>query len=188
MLTGLIFLAAIVGAFCFMGFIGYSIIGPMDRAARNVRAPPQFFTVDLFGLVLLLQFATAPSAWMMQATDDLWNTAIFIGALAWVATISIWWASIRSLSRAGVGRPLKRLVFSTVILPFTLACIMGVGMGNIALISWVAREWDAPGWLKVGVVIIVNLFATALIYAGRRTTLWILANPTLGQNSAAPLG
>lgn len=169
--------ACICGAFLMLGLLGKWIVGPMDRAARDVAAPTQFFMTDIVGLVLLLQIVTLLPAWIMHADADESNRAYAAGAFCWLAAGALWWASIESLSRAGVRRRWKRVLFSIFVLPLALASTFTAVVGNLVLIFWVTEQ-QTPSLLVLLPVGLNVVIATAA-YGGRLMTLWVLANPVV---------
>jgi hypothetical protein len=172
---------AIIGAIAvgvsLVGAVGTWIVGPMDKAARNIRAPTQFYVTDAFGLALLLQLATLVPAWMIRNSMEA-TASFFVGALLWGATAVIWWASIGAMSRAGVRKLSKRFVFSVVVLPLALGCIMGPIIITGLLVGAVGRIAEHPAeWPSAALLAGAEVLVFGLAYVGRRATLWVLSDP-----------
>jgi hypothetical protein len=171
-------IGAVAAGVALLGVVGTWIVGPMDKAARNIQAPTQFYVSDALGLALLLQLATLLPAWIIRHSPGQISTAVFVGALVWGATAIIWWASIGSMSRAGVRQLSKRFVFSVVVLPLALACIAGPIIITATLVGAVARLVEHPAdWPFAAILAAGDLAIFGLAYLGRRATLWVLANP-----------
>ena len=168
-------LTAVLLGIVMIVLLAHWIVGPMDRAVRNVGATRQFFVIDLFGLAVLLQVATVPSAWLRETTagDEF---VITLAVLCWGASALLWWFAVDALSRAGVRHNGKRLVFTLLVLPGTQICVPGAVAGNLAL-SFQGKLWLGALPLVVLLVGTFNLGLLLLAYAGRRVTLWVLANP-----------
>jgi hypothetical protein len=182
---------AIAGIILLMISMGRWIIGPIDVAARSVRAPAKLFAVDLLGLAVLLLVAALPAVWLLQLNEKALQAliriaAMILGAVLCTAAMAIWFASSRALSRAGVVLPLKRIVFAVVLLPCTVLCLVVVGMINLALVGWLSDKVDPRLWFNLGMLLVVNLVAVGCVFGGHVLTRWILANPVLGHKSAIP--
>ncbi|MEX2121089.1 MAG: hypothetical protein WD847_15970 [Pirellulales bacterium] len=165
-------LAVLLAVFAFtlcigaIGGIGYWILHPLDRAARNRRMPTQFTMVDFLCLVFLVQF---PMGVIHAAAGSDERRLVWVfDILAWIATGMMWWISVSTLSRAGVRHTWQRAAFLALVLPVAY-------FGSIATVVLpfaIFVEFDgrpAGIWIPLGVVLAEGLLVLAFYLAARYT-------------------
>jgi len=118
-------LLLIVAAAC--GVVANWVFGPIVRAGKERRLPPQYSITDFLCLFLLIQLPMALIHGYLQpaqsgflpggATGVVW----LLDGYAWLACGALWWGSVRGLSRAGIRNPWSRICFLVVVLPVTPA-------------------------------------------------------------------
>jgi hypothetical protein len=121
-LAGLVvFIAGTVG-------LAWWMLEPINRAAGSLRAPTRFMLADFLALMILLQVGLAIVG---QALDESGSSRsaitmywLMLSTIA-VLTLVLWAASVSVVSRAGILRPVRRLAVIVLLVPGTLAVIMG---------------------------------------------------------------
>lgn len=119
--------------------IGKLILSPLDAAARQRLRPTQFTLADFMALVFLLQLPVALIRLALPGEPSLNG---FLYGFAWFASSFMWGLSVRTLSRAGIEIPWRRVVFLSAVLPITY-------FGSVAFIGAVffavaAALFDGP--------------------------------------------
>ncbi len=113
----LLFLLGLIVAIAALVAIGRSILGPLDRAARNRMRPTQFTMVDFLSLMFLFQLPMAALHAFFDVREEprVWVFDVF----GWIACSLMWGASVSTLSRAGIEKTWQRGVFLAFVLPIT---------------------------------------------------------------------
>lgn len=103
--------------------LGRWMLQPINEAGGRVQAPRRFMLTDFAWLVLQLQLALGFSVSWIGVEQ---RTFVPILAFLMFAVFMLWLFGIGFLSRAGVTQPLRRAVFTTVLLPATLGVMMAL--------------------------------------------------------------
>lgn len=156
------FLVGFIAVVVMIGGVGLSLVvlgkfmlGPLDAAARERGRPTQFTLADFLALIFLFQLPVA----IMRVTvpaDAARMTPVWI--FAWVASCSMWGLSVRTLSRAGIETPWRRVVFLSAVLPiayfgsvvFVAALIVGIWATHDQSL----RDW-LNGWWMLGILTVM---------------------------------
>lgn len=146
-------------------FIGRWILQPINESGGRLRAPRKFLLTDFAWLVLQLQLALGFSVSWIGVEQK----RIFLPILGFLmfAVSMLWLFGVGFLSRAGVTQPLRRVVFTLVLLPATLGVMM-VLPGIVALIVVLESNYENWGDLSIPL----------REYSRAKLLLWIVA-PTL---------
>lgn len=144
----------------------HSILYPTVVAAQNVQGPFRFQLMDF--VALLLQIQLVLGAIMAFVPDDQFRTQRgLLLTFGMGATVALWLGSVRFLSKAGITRGVRRMIFILVYLPGTLAVII---IGPLAVVAMVFTlgDWGGgfafPGPLVIalGVVVLAAIAGFAL--------------------------
>ena len=106
-----------------VGLIGIWIFRPVDRAAKDREHPTQFTIVDFFCLFFIIQLAMAVIHWQFgvgEGEEAALTFAYILDAFCWFACGALWIKSVQLMSRAGIQKPLHRVLFLAYIIPATL--------------------------------------------------------------------
>jgi hypothetical protein len=123
--------------------ISHTILYPTVIAAQKVRGPFRFQLLDFVALILQIQLVLAPIlAWTSGGAVVL-SRNLFL-ALGLSATVAMWLAAVRFLSKAGITQGLRRAVFILIYLPGTLAVLTLGPVALLALVSMIPNDW--PFW------------------------------------------
>ncbi|MGH7193911.1 MAG: hypothetical protein ACREJM_10310 [Candidatus Saccharimonadales bacterium] len=128
--------------------VGKLILSPLDAAARHRRRPTQFTLADFMALVFLFQL---PVALMRLALPREASSNGIVYGFAWAASSFMWGLSVRTLSRAGIETPWRRVVFLSAVLPIayfgSVVFIGGVFFAvAAALFDGPVRAMSGLGW------------------------------------------
>jgi hypothetical protein len=163
--------------------IGKWILGPIDRAARQRRAPIRFAISDFLCLFIAVQLPLALVS-RLQSEDTkayFWTFSI----LAWVVAPVIWICCAIALSRAGITSGKHRIVFMGLVLPIVYyGLIPFVVMAAFVVASLLAGQVDEilrRWWLAIVWV----LTGAALVGCGLFTNRMVASRPTIQQDSAS---
>jgi hypothetical protein len=113
---GFVFAFAVV-PLVLAGFIGIGawILSPLDRAARQMKAPVRFSISDFLCLFLAVQVPLTV-VYLLIESDEPGTYWTFTFA-SWVVGPLTWYVCAQALSRAGVSRGLHRVLFLGGVLP-----------------------------------------------------------------------
>ena len=182
-LGGLVLVAVLIAA---VVWLAKWMLEPINRAAGSLNAPTRFMLIDFVSLMILLQIGLAICGQALSAADAgdaatrmYW---LLLGIVA-VLVLVLWSASVSVVSRAGIRRPLRRILVSVVLVPGALAAIMGaptvlimLAAGTASLfhrepeISWTVQHLP---WLALAVPALV-----AIMFVLRRLSFWSLSGST----------
>ena len=182
-LGGLVLLAVFVAV---VVWLAWWMLEPINRAAGSLRAPTRFMLIDFLALMILLQFGLAICGQALNASDTGDAAARMYWALLTVVALLIlvlWSASVSVVSRAGILRPLRRVLVIVILVPGTLATMMGAPALVLALaggiagrfrpepeVDWMQRHLP---WLALAAVGLV-----AAVFLLRRLSFWSLSGST----------
>lgn len=160
--------------------LGHWIVGPINQAAGNLKAPTRFMLTDFIWLMLQLQIvlaATGPP--IMEAVEG--NYAIFLVALVCVPVVILWAASVSVVSRAEITRPLKRAVVVLVVIPAALVVIMALPALTVATAAMIGYstfgfldEADRASASQAGITAGAAILAAIVAYGLRRLSYWVI--------------
>src|SRR5688500_11378517 len=124
-IAGLGVLAVVIGGTI---WLARWMLEPINRAAGALGAPTRFMLVDSLALMILLQIGLAICGQALadegtrEADANMYWLMLF---LVVVLVLVLWAASVSVVSRAGIRRPLRRVAVIVLLVPGTLATIMG---------------------------------------------------------------
>lgn len=178
-LGGLVLLAVSLGVIV---WLAWWMLEPINRAAGSLRAPTRFLLIDFVSLMILLQIGLAICGTALNvgnARDEAAQLYWVLQAMVALLVLVLWAASVSVVSRAGILRPLRRTLVTVVLVPGTLATMVGgpalVGalvlgiaglFGNDVEIDQMQRHlyWLAPATLGL----------VAVVFTLRRLSFWSL--------------
>ena len=194
-LGGLVLLAVCI---CAIVWMAWWMLEPLNRAAGSLKAPTRFMLIDFVSLMLLLQIGLAICGQALSASDagDV-ATRMYWMLLAMVAllVLVLWAASVSVVSRAGILRPLRRILVTVVLIPGTLAAMVGtpalVVMLGLGILGMFGNELELDRmerllpWLTLAALGVV-----AAVLLTRRLSFWSLSGSkyaaTLESHAEAP--
>ena len=175
-------------------WLAWWMLEPINRAAGSLNAPSRFMLIDVVSLMIMLQVGLAICGQSLSARD----AGHFAARIYWVLiavvallVVVLWSASVSVVSRAGILRPLRRVLVTVVLVPGTLATMVGLPalLGMVALgiaghyrpapeIDWMQKQLL---WLSIGTVGVI-----AGVFVLRQLSFWSLSGSTysLASNSA----
>ena len=181
--VGLVLLALLIVAIV---WLAWWMLEPINRAAGSLQAPTRFMLIDFVSLMVLLQIGLAICGQALSAKDagDLAARMYWLLiAVVALLVVVLWSASVSVVSRAGILRPLRRVLVTVVLVPGTLATMIGLPallamlvLGIAALfrpepeIDWMQRRLP---WLAV-----ITAGVVAGIFLLRRLSFWSLSGST----------
>ncbi|HID76714.1 MAG TPA: hypothetical protein EYP56_12050 [Planctomycetaceae bacterium] len=136
-----------VGAIALATAVAVWVFRPLDKAARRRRHVTQFTLADFFCLFLVLQLTLGFNHLVLPHDEPIIYALDAFGCLCLGA---LWWASVRSLSAAGVRRLWHRSLFLLVVVPLTLsAAVPGVLVAVCVVAAVITDAPSDPGfwWL-----------------------------------------
>lgn len=174
-------------------WLAWWMLEPINRAAGSLNAPTRFMLIDVVSLMMLLQIGLAICGQALSARDS----GQFAARMYWVliAVVSLlvavlWSASVSVVSRAGILLPLRRVLVTVVLVPGTLATMVGLPalLGMVALgiaghfhpepeIDWMQKQLL---WLTLGALGVI-----AGVFLLRRLSFWSLSGSTHALASAS---
>jgi len=181
--VGLVLLALLIAAIV---WLAWWMLEPINRAAGSLQAPTRFMLIDFVSLMVLLQIGLAICGQALSANDagDLAARMYWVLiAVVALLVVVLWSASVSVVSRAGILRPLRRVLVTVVLVPGTLATMIGLPtlLGLVALgiagryrpepeIDWMQKQLL---WLALG-----TLGVVAGVFIMRRLSFWSLSGST----------
>lgn len=150
---------------------------PVNRAARNRRAPVQFMLVDFLCLVVLLQLALALVHAFFSTRDIPTAGWFFAYGAAWFAFGLMWWLSVQTLSRAGIRHAWRRAVFLAFVVPLTVYASIAVPVTSLTLLFGFrtpATPDGMPGRL-VAMLVTIDVVSIFVLCGCGCLTRWIAA-------------
>jgi hypothetical protein len=126
--------------------LGRWMIQPINEKGGRLQAPTQYLLTDFVWLVLQLQLALGFCvSWIGVETPRLFPA--ILGFLMFAVAL-LWLFGVGFLSRAGVTQPLRRAVFTMVLLPATLAVMMALP-ALVALLGILESDFTLWGDLAI---------------------------------------
>ncbi len=105
--------------------IGNWVLRPLDQAGRRLQLPMQFTVADFLCLFFMLQL---PMAFIHSGpvNEESFLLIVFLDVFVWGSIGTMWWISVRTLSRAGILSPWRRSVFLAIVVPVTIVGAIAV--------------------------------------------------------------
>lgn len=167
-------------------WLAWWMLEPINRAAGSLKAPTRFMLIDFVSLMILLQIGLAICGQSLSAREFGAMAArmywVLIAVVA-VLVLVLWSASVSVVSRAGILRPLRRVLVTVVLVPGTLATMVGAPTLVVMLALGIAGLFgDAPEidriqrqlpWLALATVGMI-----ASVFVLRRLSYWSLNGST----------
>jgi hypothetical protein len=122
-------------------WLAWWMLEPINRAAGSLNAPSRFMLIDVVSLMIMLQVGLAICGQSLSARD----AGHFAARIYWVLiavvallVVVLWSASVSVVSRAGILRPLRRVLVTVVLVPGTLVTMVGC----LPCSEW--SRWESP--------------------------------------------
>jgi hypothetical protein len=172
--------------------LGRWMIQPINEKGGRLRAPTQFLLTDFVWLVLQLQLALGFSVSWVGIEQQRLFAAIL--SFQMFAVFMLWLFGIGFLSRAGVTQPLRRAIFTVVLLPATLGVLMALPALVVLL---VVLETDFAQWGDMAIPLreysrykvllwVVTPVLPVLGWMLRQVSFWIVAESPGRTDGALP--
>ncbi|NUQ65694.1 MAG: hypothetical protein HUU20_24755 [Pirellulales bacterium] len=177
---------AIVGAVA-LG-VAIWVLHPIDRAAREFRAPMQFTLVDFLCLFLLVQLPMALIHGFLndQEAGIRWMLDIY----AWFGVGSFWAASVHALSRAGIRNPRHRAIFLGFVAPSAISGVVVLpvltAVGIVALAERGGELLSRNSRGPLAIAIVSYLALLVVVYFSGRLTRSMVATAARDRQPAQP--
>jgi hypothetical protein len=151
----------IAGAYAAIYWMGRWILGPIDRAAKAVRAPVRFSIADFLCLFVAVQLPLTLAARLRSKETEIYFW--LFSFLAWAVAPVIWGFCALALSRAGVTSGKHRLVFMGLVLPvvyyglipFVILAAIAISMLSIGDgLELLQHQWLAAAWVCTGIALV----------------------------------
>lgn len=177
---GLVFLCAFVTC---TAWLAWWMLEPINRVAGALRATPRFVLTDVIGLMILLQVGLALIGRALSRREVGREAAvlywILLAGVAILCTV-LWAASVSVVSRAGITRPLRRIVVMVLLIPGALAVMVSLPASIVAVIVEFVYLWTHPKGtdlldIPVALWAIGSFALAAAAVALRQLSYWALA-------------
>ncbi|QDU30871.1 hypothetical protein ETAA8_60200 [Anatilimnocola aggregata] len=160
--------------------LGRWMLQPVNETAGRLQAPRKFMLTDFAWLVLQLQLALGFSvSWIGP------EQRVFLPILGFLmfAVTMLWLFGVGFLSRANVTQPLRRAIFTTILLPATLGVMMALpalvlmlgiletdftNWGDLAIPLHEYNRWKVLLW-------IVTPLLPVLAWLLRQISFWVVS-------------
>jgi hypothetical protein len=163
-------------------WLAWWMLEPVNRAAGSLQAPTRFMLIDFVSLMVLLQIGLAICGQALSASDAGDAAArmywLLIAVVALLVVV-LWSASVSVVSRAGILRPLRRVLVTVVLVPGTLATMIGLPALLALVVMGIAGRYRPEPeidwmqkqllWLALG-----TLGVVAGVFILRRLSFWSL--------------
>jgi len=172
--------------------LGRWMIQPINEKGGRLRAPTQFLLTDFVWLVLQFQLALGFSvSWV-----GIEQQRLFVAILGFLmfAVFTLWLFGIGFLSRAGVTQPLRRAMFTVILLPATLGVLMALPALVVLLVIF---QTDFAQWGDLAIPLreysrykvllwVVTPTLPVLGWMLRQVSFWVVAESTGRAADALP--
>lgn len=160
--------------------LGHWTLGPINRAAGDLKAPTKFLLTDFIWLMVQLQIALAVAVPYWTDTMVGRYVLVLIGVTCFLVVV-LWAGSVAVLSRAGIVAPLRRAVVILLIVPAALLIVM---MLPLTLLIFALSLFGVflpglhLGWATVGMTAGSALGLAVASYVIRLLSAWVIRAPT----------
>ena len=173
--------------------VGHLVLGPVNKAAGQLKAPTRFQLNDFFWLLVQLQLALGFCLRIVEP-GEVGPFVVLLGFMT-LASVLMWAGAVSFVSKAGVTNGWRRGAFVLVQLPATLALMMGtpifLAVALVMPIKYCSDLIDTsrapnPTIVIVGALQLIGI-ALGLVTSGwllRRLSLWILAGSRLSSSTS----
>jgi hypothetical protein len=161
-----------VAGFLFMFVIPALILRRFVRPDDTCAPPRRFTTGDFIVLAMYLQFALAFGTWFAPVGDDQRQMQYLVTALGCVSMTAVWFGAVESVARTGIPSELKRGLFLVVLLPLTIAAMLGSGLAGPAMF-WALSDPRNALWGRPDVAWYLPILVPILILALHRLAWWL---------------
>jgi hypothetical protein len=173
-------------AFCFFvactAWLAWWMLEPINRVAGVLKATTRFLLTDVIGLMILLQIGLAVSGRALSGNEVRREAAamywLLVAAIAILATV-LWAASVSVVSRAGIIRPLRRIVVMVLLIPGTLAVMVSLPAAVMILVvgsaSSILDAGDEPPAIVLAIAALSAVALAAAAFGMRWLSFWALA-------------
>jgi hypothetical protein len=166
-------LFGIVGAVSFTAWLAWWMLEPINRAGGHLRMATRFMLGDVLALMVLLQAPLAIVGQAIQSGPNQDNSHYWVILGVFVMLVLVLWAaSVSVVSRAGITHVAKRLTVIVLLVPGTLAVIVGWPLGLAALMAFLTETRQQTGAIIIAVAAAVSLVSLMIII--RRLSFWSL--------------
>ena len=167
---------AIAVSISLASLVGIWVFRPIDRAAKDREHPTQFTIADFFCLLFIIQLAMAVIHWQFGLGEEAAMYYIYIfDAFAWFACGALWMKSVQLMSRAGIQKPLHRMLFLAFIIPATLVGALGTPALLIFTLIAIFAKPSSESFYNLPILLAVLCLMPPILYAAARSTRWIVA-------------
>ena len=159
--------------------LGHWTLGPINRAAGDLKAPTRFLLTDFIWLMVQLQIALAVAVPYWTDTMVGRYVLVLIGVTCFLVVV-LWAGSVAVLSRAGIVAPLRRAVVILLIVPAALIIVMMLPFCLLLFaLSFFGIFWPGMhiGWSTVGASAGTGLALAAASFVIRRLCAWVIRAP-----------
>jgi len=147
-----------------------------------LKATTRFLLTDVIGLMILLQIGLAVSGRALSGNEVRREAAamywLLVAAIAVLATV-LWAASVSVVSRAGIIRPLRRIVVMVLLIPGTLGVMVSLPAAVMVFVvggaSFVLDAGDEPPAIVLAVAALSAVVLAAAAFGMRWLSFWALA-------------
>lgn len=154
------------------------VLGRVYEAERRRQLPTQFRMTDIMWLILLVQLAMTPLG-LIDRHDPV---IPILYTLVLIASVLIWWHSLRVLSRAGVLEFWRRGLFLVVVVPLTLVLTVS-GAVSVCMLPFAVfrlglqmRLGEPLEWRNLVTVLLVMVVTVVLVWLMRKTANYVLSS------------
>lgn len=147
------------------------VLGPLDRAAKNRRAPIQFGLADMLCLFVLIQLPIGGIHWLVRGHYDPQDAIVPDIIVALVAT-GVWWVCWRTMSRAGILVAWQRMLVLAILLPGGYVGSIALAVLPIAACALFCNGEPTTAW----VLVTIELILPVILYIFGRITRLIVAS------------
>lgn len=148
--------------------VAHAILYPTVIAAQKVQGPFRFQLLDFVALILQIQLVLGAIMALAGGSEVVAQRNLFL-AVGLGASVALWLAAVRFLSKAGITQGRRRAIFILIYLPGTLAVLIIGPIVLLALLLMLPHDW--PIWrqppMRMGGLIGI-LFLTAAAGLGLR--------------------
>ncbi len=151
------------------------VLRPIDEAGKRLKLPMQFTLADFLCLFFILQMPMAFIHGELFGEKPPLGVLIVLDVLVWFACGSMWWVSVRTLSRAGIHNLWHRALFLTLVIPASIAGAIMIPVLTIAVACTVLLEPASRLEPSMALAMASDAGLIAAVYVAGRFTRRIVA-------------
>jgi hypothetical protein len=162
--------ATVVGLFAML-FVPALVLRRFVRPDDTCAPPRRFTTGDFIVLAMYLQFALAFGTWFAPIGEAR-HLQYLVTGLGCVSMTAVWFGAVEAVARTGIPSELKRGLFLIVLLPLTIAAMLGAGLAGPAMF-WALADPHEALWGRGEVAWYLPFAVPALILGLHRLAWWL---------------